>query len=63
MKGYRTVLVNLGIAVGTAASSALLNFDWVHQVGPTAAMVIVSLINIGLRAVTNTGIGKAGPTA
>lgn len=58
MKGYRTLLINLGLAIAPvleATHAVDLGLDG------TAAQVyglVVAVINIGLRAVTTTPIGK-----
>ena len=62
LKGWRTVAVNAAILAGTGALQQLANFDWVAQVGSFGSMAIVTLINLGLRAITTTKLGVAGPT-
>ncbi|WP_230531117.1 hypothetical protein [Microvirga roseola] len=60
MKGYRTIAVNAGIAALTAGVGYLANIDW-NSVDPRAAIVapgIVALLNIGLRFVTSTPVGR-----
>lgn len=58
IKGWRTVAVNVGIAAGTAGLHALAGVNWIELVGPTWSMLIVAAINIALRAVTTSPIGK-----
>lgn len=58
MKGWRTIAVNVGIAAATGGLQAAANINWIETVGPTWAMGIVAAINIGLRAITTSPIGK-----
>lgn len=58
MKGWRTVGVSVGLVAGTAALQDLAKVDWVNMVGPIWSMGIVAAINIGLRAITTSPIGK-----
>lgn len=58
MKGWRTLAFNIALAVG----GVLVTFDWgsvlpAQYVG--LAAIAVSLINIGLRAITDTRFGQA----
>ena len=59
LKGYRTIIVNALILGGTAALQSLASVDWIEQVGPVGAIGIIALINMGLRAITDTPMGKA----
>ena len=61
MKGFRTIIVNAGIGAGTAALQYLVGFDWVSAVGEAPAMLIVAILNIALRWVTNTPVGQKEP--
>jgi hypothetical protein len=58
LKGWRTVAINVGIAAGTAALPVLAGVDWTALVGPKAAVAIVVAINLGLRAITTSPVGK-----
>lgn len=61
MKGYRTIVVNAGIAALTAGIGSLAEVDWTG-VDPRAAVVapaIVAMLNIGLRFITTTPVGRA----
>lgn len=58
LKGWRTVAVNVGIAAGTAALPVLAGVDWVSLVGAKAAIVIVAGVNLGLRMITTSPVGK-----
>jgi hypothetical protein len=57
-KGLRTVLFNALIAAIAAVLTYLIGVDWTQYVSPTAALVIVGAANIGLRAITDTAMGK-----
>lgn len=59
MKGFRTVIINVLIVMITAGLQHLAGINWIELVGPTLAAVIVAAVNIALRAVTTTAIGKA----
>lgn len=59
MKGWRTLALNGAIAVGTAGLSWAAGVDWTSYVSPTGAVVLTSLLNMGLRAVTSTPVGKS----
>jgi hypothetical protein len=58
MKGYRTVLVGLALAIGPAALQYLGAVDWSGLIGPTGAFFVSGLVAIGMRAVTTTPLGK-----
>lgn len=59
MKGWKTVIFGLAVAIGSPALTYLGGVDWG---GLGLAPWLVSLIGVaivGLRAVTNTPIGKS----
>mgnify|MGYP001603790271 CR=1 FL=1 len=56
-KGWRTVLIAIGIAAGTAALQYLLDFDWVNAVGPLFAVIILEGIKIALRLISTGPVG------
>ena len=58
MKGYRTILVGLAIAIAPAALNYLAGVDWTHLVNPTVALAISGAITVGMRLITNTPPGK-----
>ncbi len=58
MKGWRTILVNFGIAAGSAVLQYATTLDWTKYVSPEMAVVLVGVANIGLRLVTTTPVGK-----
>jgi lysozyme len=58
MKGYRTIVVGLALALGPAALQYLGAVDWAQLIGPTGAFFVSGLIAIGMRAITSTPVGK-----
>ncbi len=58
MKGWRTIVVGLGIAIGPAALGYLGDVDWASYVGPTTAFFISGAITVFMRFVTNTPVGQ-----
>ncbi len=61
MRGYRTIAINAGIAALSAGVGYLADIDW-SSVDPRAAIVapgLIALLNIGLRFLTSTPVGKA----
>ena len=64
MKGFRSILIHVGIAAGTAGLGYLANYDWVTHVGPVLSVVILQVIALGMRLITTTPIGQSGsPTS
>ena len=60
LKGLRTVVIGLALAVVPQATAYLFSVDWTHVAGisPNAA-TILGLVMVALRAVTTTPVGKA----
>jgi hypothetical protein len=58
MKGYRTILVNIGVIVGTGILQNLSTIDWSQYVSPTTAIMILGFVNMGLRFITTSPVGK-----
>ena len=58
MKGYRTILVGLVLAIGPGALQYLGAVDWSALVGPTGAFFASGLVAILMRFVTTTPVGK-----
>lgn len=58
LKGWRTVLFNVGVAVGTAAAQGFAGFDWVSAVGPVWAPIILTGANVLLRVITTGPVGS-----
>jgi hypothetical protein len=58
MKGWRTLVTN-AIFIGlTSILTFLLDVDWTQYVDPTVAILIIGLINLFLRTISNTAIGR-----
>jgi hypothetical protein len=57
MKGFRTLLINGAVVVGTAALTWAVGINWSEYVSPTVAMLILAGANVGLRLVTDTAVG------
>lgn len=57
LKGWKTVVFGLAVAVVPAGLTYLADLDWTHFVNPNIAALITGLITIALRAVTDTSIG------
>lgn len=58
MKGYRTLLVGLGMAVAPVALQYLVNVDWTQFVSPNSALIISGLLMMGMRLLTSTPPGS-----
>lgn len=58
MKGWRTVLINLAIAIG----GVIVATNWADVLPPSYAMtvttILIPLVNIIMRAITTTPIGS-----
>lgn len=59
LKGWRTLGLNAGVIAVVAALNYLLGIDWTQYVDPSLAIVIVGLLNGGLRFITTTPIGQS----
>ncbi|MDE2102516.1 MAG: hypothetical protein KGL39_35040 [Patescibacteria group bacterium] len=59
MKGYRTIFVGLLLAIGPAALQYLGGVDWNSLIGPSGAFVVAGMIQIALRFITTTPVGKS----
>lgn len=57
LKGYRTILVGLLVAIAPSALTYLAGIDWTEQVGPNVAMVIAGAITVAMRMITTTPPG------
>jgi hypothetical protein len=57
-KGWRTILFNLALVVAPPALAYLASVHWTDYLNPTWAPVVVGLIGILLRLVTNTPPGQ-----
>ncbi|HMN71806.1 MAG TPA: lysozyme [Rhodoblastus sp.] len=58
MKGYRTILVGLALAIGPGALQYLGAVDWSALLGPSAAFFVSGALAILMRCVTTTPVGK-----
>jgi hypothetical protein len=59
IRGYRTLAVNFGIAIGMAALGWAGSVDWSQHLDPTTAAIVVTVVNIALRFVTTTPVGQS----
>jgi len=59
MKGYRTILVGLAMAIAPAALTHLAGIDWTQLVGPNGAMAMAGAITIAMRIITTTSVGSS----
>lgn len=57
LKGWRTLLWNVGTVMGVAGLTHLAGVDWTQYVSPTWAVFIIAGVNAALRVVTNTPVG------
>lgn len=57
MKGWRTILVNVGAAAGLAVAQYVVGAD-LSGINPTVATVVLAVANIALRLITTTPVGK-----
>lgn len=58
MKGFKTIIFNLLLALLAVILPALSDFNWEAFVSPSLALGIAAAINIALRFITNTGVGQ-----
>ena len=58
MKGWRTLILNGAIVVGTAGLQWAAGVSWVEYVGPTWSIVIVAGVNAVMRLVTTGPVGS-----
>jgi len=59
MKGWRTLLLNAGIVIGTGTLTWAAGVNWSDYVSPSTAVILTAAVNMGLRLVTNTPVGKS----
>ena len=57
LKGYRTFLVGLILAIAPSGISYLSGLDWSSIIGPTGAFFVSGLLMTAMRFVTNTPPG------
>lgn len=58
LKGYRTLLVGLAMAVIPPALTYLAGVDWNATIGASGAFVISAVIQVAMRLVTTTPVGQ-----
>lgn len=58
MKGFRTLIVGLGLAVGVPALQFLGGVDWTQYLSPQYAPIAAGVVMIAMRLMTSTGIGS-----
>jgi hypothetical protein len=58
MKGWRTIGINAILAGSVSSLEFLLEVDWTSIVDPSIAIVIIAIVNLGLRLVTTSAVGK-----
>lgn len=59
MKGWRTLILNGAIVIGTAGLTWAASVNWSEYISPSTAVIVTAALNMGLRFVTNTPVGKA----
>ena len=57
LKGYRTIIIGLGLAVAPSAATYLTGLDWNSIIGPTGAFFVSGLLMMLQRFFTNTAPG------
>lgn len=58
LKGWKTIIVGVGLAVAPAALQYLAGIDWAQYVSPEWAPTIAAAIMIAMRLVSTTPVGK-----
>ncbi len=58
MKGWKTIVVGLGIAIAVPGLTYLAGIDWTQYVSPNWALAISGGIMVALRLVTTTAAFK-----
>ncbi len=59
LKGWRTIVIGVAIAVLPSALTYLAGVDWTKLVSPDWASVIAGAIMIGMRVITTTPPGQS----
>jgi hypothetical protein len=57
MKGLRTLALNAAVVVLAALVTWAAGVDWTQHVNPTAAIIIMAVVNMGMRLITTTPVG------
>jgi len=58
MKGFRTIIVGLGMAIGVPALQFLGGVDWTQYFPPQYAPIVTGVLMIGMRLLTDTKTGS-----
>lgn len=58
LKGWKTVIFGLLLAIAPAGLSYLAGIDWSHFLSPSFAFFISGVLTLLLRVVTTTAIGR-----
>lgn len=58
LKGWRTIIIGVGLAVAPVALQYLAGIDWTQYVSPEWAPTIAGAIMIAMRLVSTTQAGK-----
>lgn len=58
MKGWRTLVLNGAIVIGTAGLTWAASVNWSEYISPSTAVIVTAALNMGLRLITNTPVGK-----
>src|SRR5262245_44760441 len=58
LKGWKTILAGLAVAVLPEAMTYLSGVDWTKYVAPNTALMISGALMIGMRVITTTSIFK-----
>lgn len=59
MTGYKTLIWNAVLVMLGAVLPYLEGVEWTQYVSPSVAVIVVAVVNVALRLVTTTPIGKA----
>jgi len=58
MKGWRTLGINALLIGLVGMIEFLVKIDWSSLVDPSVAIVIIAGLNLGLRLITTSAVGK-----
>ena len=61
LKGYKTLLLNGGIAAAAGFLQFVVGVDLKEYLNPTLAVVVLAVANFLLRLVTTTPVGVSAP--
>jgi hypothetical protein len=61
MKGWKTIIVGLLVAIAPAALTYLASVDWTQYVPPNVAVAIAGVMMVLMRMVTTTPPGQNTP--